>query len=584
MPAHDLAPPLERLARAEPHRVVLAAGDLLVVRVAAPVHVPQDLVAHPQHDLTLGQHDPEDARDVGHERRDVRRVPVQGVGHDQVLAVPEDPRDERTAPVLVGHVADRDEAALRDDDRAVGPHEAAQPPRARQGDADGDALVAAVRGQVREDAFRAPHLGLALVLRLGDEPDGERGPEELRGGADLEGRLVRPRVVVARDETPQPAVAQERDRHRRPHAHVAQVLEVDRRDAAQRRVREVERRTRRGEQRRDDRLGRVVHVRDEPDPVLLVQRARLRRDVRRRVVQPEERVEVVPARLGDDLAVVGRVEAVDHHAVEARELAHVPGRVVVQLVERRGALEVAQRLPDGEVGVGERQRARARRGLDLDDEHRLGPRALLRQRGPVEHGVDVERPVVPAVEVQGDGVARREVAPVRRVREQVARGLLAEHVGERPARELLRGDAEVPFHVRRRLEQHAVRLADHQQDPARLDHAGDVDGLAGAVVEVHRLAGREELRLVDRPGHDPPSGHHVPRTVAVLRSADHLGSRIRRRVPQATAPRRPFVRRVRGGRRASPVSDATELRGSVVRRTSGSPDRPPGPRRPEGDP
>ncbi len=370
-------------------------------------------------------------------------------------------------------------------------------------------------------------------------------PRNSAAVADLEGWLVRAGVVVARDEPPQPAVAQERDRHRRPHAHVAQVLEVDRRDAAQRRVGEVERRARRGEQRRDDRLGRVVHVRDEPDPVLLVQRARLRRDVRRRVVQPEERVEVVPARLGHDLPVVVRVEAVDHHAVEARELAHVAGRVVVQLVERRGALEVAQRLPDGEVGVGERQRARARRGLDLHDEHRLGARALLRQRGPVEHGVDVERPAVPAVEVQGHGVARREVGPVRRVREQIARGLLAEHVGERPARELLRGDAEVPFHVRRRLEQHAVRLADHQQDPARLD-AGDVDGFAGTVVEVHRLAGREELRLVDRPGYDPPSGHHVPRTVAVLRSADHLGSRIRRRVPQATAPRHPFVRRPPG--------------------------------------
>ncbi len=127
-----------------------------------------------------------------------------------------------------------------------------------------------------------------------------------------------PAVVVAGDEPPQPPVPQQGDRHRRPHAHVLQVLDVDRRDAAQRGVGEVQG----GAARRVDvgyqRCGRVVDVRDQADPVLLVQRPRLGRNVGGRVVQAQERVEVLALGLGDDLTVVFLVVAVHHDPVEER--------------------------------------------------------------------------------------------------------------------------------------------------------------------------------------------------------------------------------------------------------------------------
>ncbi|MNE31799.1 hypothetical protein D3C80_1253830 [compost metagenome] len=49
------------------------------------------------------------------------------------------------------------------------------------------------------------------------------------------------RIVMAGDHPPQLAVDDDRNRHRRAHTHVAQVLAMDGRDAAQVRVGEIER-------------------------------------------------------------------------------------------------------------------------------------------------------------------------------------------------------------------------------------------------------------------------------------------------------------------------------------------------------
>ena len=98
-----------------------------------------------------------------------------------------------------------------------------------------------------------------------------------------------------------------------------EVLDVDRRHAAQGRVREVERRAGGGVEHRVQRHRDVVDVGDQPGPVDRVEPARLGRDVGGRVVQPEEGVEVLATLLGDHLAVPLLVEAVDHHPVEAEQ-------------------------------------------------------------------------------------------------------------------------------------------------------------------------------------------------------------------------------------------------------------------------
>src|SRR3712207_2852512 len=86
-------------------------------------------------------------------------------------------------------------------------------------------------GQRRAHPQRAVHL---VLLGAVDQAQREGGTEELRGRPGRVGRGVRTGVVVAGDEPPQPVVAQQRDRHGGAHTHVLQVLDVDRRDAAQR--------------------------------------------------------------------------------------------------------------------------------------------------------------------------------------------------------------------------------------------------------------------------------------------------------------------------------------------------------------
>ena len=151
----------------------------------------------------------------------------------------------------------------------------------------------------------------------------ERLAEELRRGSHLVRRAVGPGVVVAGDQAPQLATVQERDGHGRETPHVPEVLDVHRRDAAEGRVAEVERPSGERVRGRDERRGAVADVRDQPEPVLAVQRPRLRRDVGGGVAQAEEAVEAERLLLLDDLPVPLPVEAVDHHPVEAGQAAHL---------------------------------------------------------------------------------------------------------------------------------------------------------------------------------------------------------------------------------------------------------------------
>ena len=86
-------------------------------------------------------------------------------------------------------------------------------------------------------AARPRRPGPLALVDLGVEQQRGGAAEELRGDAVGGRRPVRAGVVVAGDEAPQPAAVDERDRHRRDDAHVGEVLEVHRRDAAQHRRR-----------------------------------------------------------------------------------------------------------------------------------------------------------------------------------------------------------------------------------------------------------------------------------------------------------------------------------------------------------
>ena len=121
-----------------------------------------------------------------------------------------------------------------------------------------------------------PVLGERRVLpRL--ELEREDLGEEVAGIAHLQRHPLR-LLVVAGDQAPQVAVAQDRDRHGGERPHVAHVFEMDRRHAAQHGIAQIERIG----ASRLDRDRRVIGIGDDAQPVAAVEIARLGRECRRR--------------------------------------------------------------------------------------------------------------------------------------------------------------------------------------------------------------------------------------------------------------------------------------------------------------
>ena len=326
---------------------------------------------------------------------------------------------------------------------------------------------------------QAPHQLVAQLLRVLEvrhrlllvargHAHRDEQAEQVGRGADR--RRHQPRAaVVAGDQAPQTAAGDDRDRHRRGHAHVAQVFEVDRRHAAQRVLRQIQRAALGGDAGHD-RLRHVVDVRDHPQAVAQVQRARLRRDVRGRVAQAEVGVHVVGHGLGDHLAGAVVQKAVDHHAVVAGELAHLRGDVVV---------EVAVRV------------LRDRR------DHRLRERGRLRRRAALVARLDLD-----VHEVVGDvhhkiagGAERAEVGLARALRERAGadQRLRVEHRLQHVLAEVI-AQAMAEQRVHRHVEQ-LVDVGGHvthgpighraaDEIAVRLDRAGEVDRFLGAAVGI----------------------------------------------------------------------------------------------------
>ncbi len=299
----------------------------------------------------------------------------------------------------------------------------------------------------------------------GLQVQGEKFAEHFRRHPLAHGQAARC-VMVAGNQAPQGPVDDHRNGHRGAHAHVAQVLAVDRRDAAQVRVGEVQRLA--GEvQDRHDGHGLEARIGNDPYRVAQVQRTGLLGDVRGREVLPQEAFQATAPGLSHHLAGAVGAKLVDHHPVIAEQGAHAPGRVLDQLVR---ALDLAQlgdhrahqlhRLGDARAG-----------GLELEDDRAF---------------VDVRRHVERLA--RGDHHAERQrrarglLDPCQRVAQGV-RGFAADHCLQALAIELA-GDAEHGLAVGRMAQDDAGRGVAGQEAAVRLDAARNLDGFAVTVGQV----------------------------------------------------------------------------------------------------
>jgi hypothetical protein len=304
----------------------------------------------------------------------------------------------------------------------------------------------------------------------------ERGDLERRGaGQHLAGHPhpvghVVGGAVVHRDQAPQLAVLEDRGRARGRDPHVGQVLEVDRRDAAQHRAAQVERGVGERVERGQDAGRNVARVGDQPQRVAAVQLAGLARDVRGRVVQAQEGRQLRGAPLGHDLAVPVPVEAVDHGPVEAADAGRLGRQHVARLAHRGGRLEPRDRGPD------QREEAVQRAGRG-----RLGRLQLDHQQlaAAVHDRVELARL---AVQLQPNP-DRAHVLAVGQAQHRRG-GRAAEHLVE-PLPEQPAGVApeQLASVLRNLHDPLGVRL-EGQQQPVGLDRAGHVDRLAVAVGEI----------------------------------------------------------------------------------------------------
>ena len=341
--------------------------------------------------------------------------------------------------------------------------------------AAGDDLVGLARRRLRDrrtELLEQLQVADPATRLVGVEEDGEdrRG----RSGHEVDGvagaQREPPDVVepMAGDETPQPVLDDDRRRHRRPDAHVAQVLQVHRRHGTEADVGEVDRghlATGRGEQRH--RLG--GGVRDQPEAVLDVERPRLGRDVARGEAEAEQAADIRRDRLGDDLAVPLLVEAVDEDPIEAGDLLHGDHGLLEQHVAGGGAVEGLQRAVEAPVVV------------ELDGGHRL----------------DLQEPPIGVLPDDRLGRSADRVEPQRvavAAGEHRGRPLGADDVGEALAEQLVRGDADDRVRVRRHRLAAAVAV-DDEEGTVRLDRARAADRLG--------FAGGEQRREGRVVGHGP---------------------------------------------------------------------------------
>ena len=233
----------------EPHAVALAVGDRLVVRVAAPV----DGAAPSRRGTTCTYWPSGSGERPARRRRGPPAPPAPGrasasrsVRADVLASGPSAQatsarrrslgrqrcRGTRRSALQAHHHARRRRSSV--EQLGVG--------RAGCRPAGGRSSSAAAVSQASVERARSARSVLAPSSARSHQPQRQASGRGTPPRPGRRGWAVRAGVVVAGDQAPQLAVAQQRDRHRGAHAHVLQVLEVDRGDAAQRGEGEVQRR------------------------------------------------------------------------------------------------------------------------------------------------------------------------------------------------------------------------------------------------------------------------------------------------------------------------------------------------------
>jgi hypothetical protein len=290
--------------------------------------------------------------------------------------------------------------------------------------------------------------------------------------------------VVAADQPPQPLLPREAGHEGGPDAHVGEVLEVQRRHAAEGAARHVHVATGDGREPREQRRRLVGHVDQHPDPVLQVQLAGLLGDVGGGIVQAEERLEVRPAGLAHHLPVAVRIELVHHDPVVPGQVPHHPHRLVVERLQRRGGVErrkAGGQHPGHPLGHVLARGAEGIRHLRLQ---------LHRDPlGPEPHAGGLEPPdPVGILDRRGRRHRSAQFVAVAQLANQVTE-LGIEAVDGTAER----GGAPRPqdgLRVERGLKHVELLGMQHQQDSVRLHGAGQLNKLPVAVGEIGSPEGR----------------------------------------------------------------------------------------------
>ena len=203
--------------------------------------------------------------------------------------------------------------------------------------------------------------------------DGALGCQRKQLGEQLRRRAQRigqdfGRVMVAGEQAPQLPVDHDRDRERGAHAHIDQIFDVNGRDGAQRAHRQVER-IAFGTNLRFDRHRFGQRIADDAEAIAQIKAPRLLGNVGARIAQAVEAVIPFFDRLRDDRAALVGLKTIDHHPVEAEQVAQTIRGLLAQFEQIVGAFELAKdRLQAAQLPVHLVRRTR----LELDDGQPVG--------------------------------------------------------------------------------------------------------------------------------------------------------------------------------------------------------------------
>ena len=167
--------------------------------------------------------------------------------------------------------------------------------------------------------FNRSYYEEVLIVRVHPEILRSEGlPDQFADGAGRVRNAVR-RRVVARDHPPQPPVDENGNSQGCMDVHIAQILKVNRRGAAQKRIGQIQRSSRERHSRGNDRRRHCIDIRNRPDGIQEKELPHLRRNITGREAHAKIRNGRAANCFGNHLAIPLLIESIDHHAFEAAE-------------------------------------------------------------------------------------------------------------------------------------------------------------------------------------------------------------------------------------------------------------------------